>query len=79
MVLDSRKKRKKRMKSNYIWNKEVSTELGAGEQAVTEVMSVGDLWGPKIDQGRTGRMDQFGKAEPSASRMQVAMQRAGPL
>lgn len=45
------------MESNYIWNKEKSVELGAGEQAVTEVMSTGDLWVPKIDPGRAGCLD----------------------
>lgn len=51
------KRGKKRMESNYIWNKEKSVELGAGEQAVTEVMSTGDLWVPKIDPGRAGCLD----------------------
>lgn len=45
------------MESNYIWNKEKSVELGAGEQAVTEVMSTGDLRVPKIDPGRAGCLD----------------------
>lgn len=54
MVPDSRKKGKKRMKSNYIWNREEPTKLGAGEQAVTKGMSTGDLLVPKIEQGRAG-------------------------
>lgn len=55
MVPDSRKIRKKiRIKSNYIWNREEPTELGAGEQAVTEGLSAGDLLEPKIEQGRSG-------------------------
>lgn len=49
-----KKEKKKRLKSNYIWNGEEPTELGAGEQAVTKGMSTGDLLAPKIEQGRTG-------------------------
>lgn len=48
------KRKKKRLKSNYIWNREEPTELGAGEQAVTKGMSTGDLLAPKIEQGGTG-------------------------
>lgn len=80
MVPDSRKKeKKKRLKSNYIWNREELMELGAGEQAVTKGMSAGDLLVPKIEQGRTGRLEKISEAEPSASRRQVPIQPVSPL
>lgn len=60
MVPDSRKRRKKIMiKSNYIWNREEPTELGAGEQAVTQGLSAGDLLQLEIEQGRTGRRESL--------------------
>lgn len=48
------RQQEKRMKSNYIWNREESMELEAEEQAVTKGMSTGDLLVLKIEQGRTG-------------------------
>lgn len=65
-----------RLKSNYIWNRE---ELGVGEQAVTKGMSTGDLLVPKIEQGRSGWLEKFCEAEPSACGRQVPSQPATPL
>lgn len=73
------KRQKKRLKSNYIWNREEPMELGAWEQAVTKGVSTGDLWVPKIEQGRTGWLEKFSEAEPSASGRQVPVQPASPL
>lgn len=50
MISYGSRQQEKRMKSNYIWNREESMELGAGEQAVTKGMSTGDLLVLKIEQ-----------------------------
>lgn len=80
MVPDSRKKggEKKDEEQLHLEQRKASG-AGAGEQAVTKGMSAGDLLIPKIEQGRTGRLEKFGEAKPSVSTRQVTAQPAGSL
>lgn len=58
MVPDSRKRRKKNNDKEQL-HLEQRTELGAGEQAVTQGLSAGDLLQLEIEQSRTGRRESL--------------------